>query len=163
MELFRGELSVRGHIGRKTVVVAFASVLALGACGSSAKQSEAPRVASANETPTSAPKPKVKKLPKTTTSKPAPTTVKVTTPPPTAPRVTAPPPTAPPATFPPQTAPPAPVANNCTPGYDPCLPPASDYDCAGGSGNGPSYTGYVTVTGPDIYDLDRDGDGSGCE
>lgn len=52
---------------------------------------------------------------------------------------------------------------NCTPGYDPCLPPASDYDCAGGSGNGPAYTGTVRVTGPDIYGLDRDGDGIGCE
>ena len=29
---------------------------------------------------------------------------------------------------------------NCTPGYSPCLPPASDYDCRGGSGNGPKYT-----------------------
>ena len=54
-------------------------------------------------------------------------------------------------------------ALNCTPGYDPCLPPASDYDCQGGSGNGPAYTGRVNVTGPDIYGLDRDGDGVGCE
>jgi hypothetical protein len=52
---------------------------------------------------------------------------------------------------------------NCTPGYSPCLPPASDYDCEGGSGNGPAYTGPVRVTGNDIYDLDRDGDGYGCE
>ena len=35
---------------------------------------------------------------------------------------------------------------NCTPGYSPCLTPASDYDCAGGSGNGPGYTGLVYVT-----------------
>lgn len=28
------------------------------------------------------------------------------------------------------------AVDNCTPGYDPCLPPASDYDCAGGSGVG---------------------------
>ena len=54
-------------------------------------------------------------------------------------------------------------ALNCTPGYDPCLPPAYDYDCQGGSGNGPAYTGRVNVTGPDIYGLDRDGDGVGCE
>ena len=54
-------------------------------------------------------------------------------------------------------------SQGCTPGYDPCLPPASDYDCLGGSGNGPAYTGYVRVTGPDIYDLDRDGDGYGCD
>ena len=33
----------------------------------------------------------------------------------------------------------------------------------GGSGNGPLYTGTVRVIGPDEYDLDRDGDGVGCE
>ncbi|MGH2747466.1 MAG: PASTA domain-containing protein [Actinomycetota bacterium] len=62
---------------------------------------------------------------------------------------------------------PEPVAEenspNCTPGYSPCLPPASDYDCAGGSGDGPKYTGRVTVTGSDPYGLDSDGDGVGCE
>lgn len=47
--------------------------------------------------------------------------------------------------------------------YNPCLPPASDYDCEGGSGNGPAYTGMVEVTGTDIYGLDADGDGIGCE
>jgi hypothetical protein len=37
-------------------------------------------------------------------------------------------------------------------------------DCAGGGGNGPRYvTGPVTVSGSDPYDLDRDGDGIGCE
>lgn len=51
----------------------------------------------------------------------------------------------------------------CTPGYKPCLPPASDYDCYGGSGNGPAYTGRVKVKGYDIYGLDSDGDGIGCE
>ena len=65
--------------------------------------------------------------------------------------------------------PPAPSVNTstsgsgCTPGYSPCLPPASDYDCSGGSGDGPEYTGYVTVTGSDPYGLDSDGDGAGCE
>ena len=53
--------------------------------------------------------------------------------------------------------------SSCTPGYSPCLPPASDYDCRGGSGNGPKYTGPVRVTGSDPYDLDRDGDGEACE
>lgn len=53
--------------------------------------------------------------------------------------------------------------SDCTPGYDPCLPPASDYDCRKGSGNGPAYTDRVYVTGPDIYGLDADGDGIGCE
>jgi hypothetical protein len=47
--------------------------------------------------------------------------------------------------------------------YNPCLAPASDYDCEGGSGDGPLYTGPVEVTGVDIYDLDRDNDGIGCE
>ena len=54
-------------------------------------------------------------------------------------------------------------SSNCTPGYTPCLPPAYDYDCKGGTGNGPEYTGRVRVTGPDPYDLDRDGDGVGCD
>lgn len=54
--------------------------------------------------------------------------------------------------------------NNCTPGYSPCLPFASDYDCAGGSGNGPKYVyGTVRVTGDDPYGLDADGDGYGCD
>jgi beta-lactam-binding protein with PASTA domain len=58
-------------------------------------------------------------------------------------------------------APPAP--QNCTPGYRPCLAPASDYDCGGGSGNGPEYAyGPVYVTGSDPYDLDADGDGVAC-
>jgi hypothetical protein len=52
---------------------------------------------------------------------------------------------------------------NCTPGYSPCLAPASDYDCAGGSGDGPAYTGFVRVTGSDPCDLDADGDGLACE
>jgi hypothetical protein len=57
----------------------------------------------------------------------------------------------------------APPSQNCTPGYRPCLPPASDYDCAGGSGNGPEYAyGTVYVTGSDPYDLDSDGDGVAC-
>jgi hypothetical protein len=55
-------------------------------------------------------------------------------------------------------------AEACTPGYDPCIPPGPDVDCAGGSGNGPRYVeGPVTVTGSDPYGLDRDGDGVGCE
>jgi resuscitation-promoting factor RpfB len=54
---------------------------------------------------------------------------------------------------------------SCDPNYSgACVPIASDVDCAGGSGNGPAYVqGPVTVIGSDIYDLDRDGDGIGCE
>lgn len=52
-------------------------------------------------------------------------------------------------------------AQNCD--YEPCLAPASDYDCAGGSGDGPAYTGPVRVIGSDPYGLDSDGDGWGCE
>jgi len=45
-----------------------------------------------------------------------------------------------------------------------CLDPyASDYDCEGGSGDGPEYTGTVTVVGEDHYDLDADSDRTGCE
>ena len=45
-----------------------------------------------------------------------------------------------------------------------CVPMASDVDCAGGSGNGPAYVrGPIYVVGPDVYGLDRDGDGVACE
>ncbi len=45
-----------------------------------------------------------------------------------------------------------------------CVPVARDVDCAGGSGNGPEYvSGPVTVVGEDVYGLDRDGDGVGCD
>ncbi|GEP34117.1 hypothetical protein NSZ01_18850 [Nocardioides szechwanensis] len=59
---------------------------------------------------------------------------------------------------------PPPPPSNCTSGYSPCLTPAYDYDCAGGSGDGPEFAyGPVYVTGSDPYDLDRDGDGVACE
>lgn len=49
-------------------------------------------------------------------------------------------------------------------GYDPCITPGDDVDCASGSGNGPRYVdGSVYVTGGDPYDLDRDRDGVACE
>jgi hypothetical protein len=41
--------------------------------------------------------------------------------------------------------------------------PGPDVDCAGGSGDGPRYVGTVKVPGADLYGLDRDGDGIGCE
>lgn len=54
---------------------------------------------------------------------------------------------------------------NCDPNYaGACLDPNSyDYDCVGGSGDGPDYTGTVRVVGDDHFDLDRDGDGIGCD
>ncbi|HEU4422043.1 MAG TPA: G5 domain-containing protein [Pilimelia sp.] len=53
----------------------------------------------------------------------------------------------------------------CDPNYSgACVPIASDVDCAGGSGNGPAYVaGPVRVIGRDIYGLDNDHDGIGCE
>lgn len=75
--------------------------------------------------------------------------------------VPAPPPPSP-APAPPA---PPPSAATCHPSYTgACLDPSvSDYDCVGGSGNGPGYTGTVRVVGPDVYRLDSDGDGYGCE
>ena len=60
---------------------------------------------------------------------------------------------------------PAPAASGCDSNYaGACVPIDSDVDCAGGSGNGPSYVaGPVSVVGSDIYDLDRDGDGIACD
>jgi len=57
-------------------------------------------------------------------------------------------------------------SEECDPNYEnpPCVPVASDVDCAGGKGNGPAYVqGPVVVIGTDIYGLDRDNDGMGCE
>ncbi|MFP3578726.1 hypothetical protein SB659_03960 [Arthrobacter sp. SIMBA_036] len=58
-----------------------------------------------------------------------------------------------------------PAQSGCDPNYSgACVPIASDVDCAGGKGNGPAYVrGPVTVIGRDIYGLDSDGDGIGCE
>ena len=69
---------------------------------------------------------------------------------------------APPAPAPIQ---PAAPAGSCDPNYEGgCVPIDSDVDCAGGSGNGPSYVqGPVYIVGTDIYGLDRNGDGVGCE
>ncbi|MEU8613571.1 G5 domain-containing protein [Actinoplanes sp. NPDC048791] len=54
---------------------------------------------------------------------------------------------------------------DCDPNYSGgCVPVDSDVDCAGGIGNGPSYVDEVVkVIGTDIYDLDRDNDGFGCD
>lgn len=63
-----------------------------------------------------------------------------------------------------ETAPPPVTTSQCDPNYSGCVPIASDVDCAGGNGNGPAYVkGPVRVIGRDIYKLDGDGDGIGCE
>jgi resuscitation-promoting factor RpfB len=56
-------------------------------------------------------------------------------------------------------------AGQCDPIYSgQCVPIASDVDCAGGKGNGPAHvSGSAYVVGADIYGLDREKDGVGCE
>jgi resuscitation-promoting factor RpfB len=52
----------------------------------------------------------------------------------------------------------------CDSNYSPCVPIASDVDCAGWSGDGPIYVkGPIRVIGKDIYRLDHDKDGIACE
>jgi hypothetical protein len=57
------------------------------------------------------------------------------------------------------------ASTECDPNYTgACLKPnVSDYDCEGGSGDGPYYTGEVTVVGEDHYGLDANNNGVGCE
>ena len=60
---------------------------------------------------------------------------------------------------------PRPVVSNCDPSYvGVCLKMGiGDYDCAGGSGNGPNYVaGPFRVVGPDHFGLDSDHNGIGC-
>lgn len=90
-----------------------------------------------------------------TTRRPSPTTTRATTPPTTA---------APTTTV--TSAPPP-----CNPNYSGCLNKPGDYDCIGQTGDpdwqpgdGPNFvSGPVTVTGSDVFDLDLDGNGIGCE
>jgi hypothetical protein len=64
---------------------------------------------------------------------------------------------------PPPTAAPAPACHASYQGG--CLGVGiGDYDCAGGSGDGPNYiTGPIYIVGYDEYGLDRDGNGVACE
>lgn len=57
------------------------------------------------------------------------------------------------------------LVGECDPHYEgACVPIADDVDCARGTGNGPAWVqGPVRVVGVDIYGLDRDGDGVGCD
>lgn len=92
--------------------------------------------------------------PAATTSRPSPTPKPTrSSPKPTPKRTTS----APRTTKPAQT-------RKCHPSYSGCVPIASDVDCAGGDGDGPAYVqGPIRVVGPDVYDLDRDGDGIACD
>ena len=58
-----------------------------------------------------------------------------------------------------------PGSANCDPNYEgACLDQSSpDYDCEGGTGDGPDYTGRVEIVGGDPHGLDRDGNGVACE
>jgi hypothetical protein len=63
-------------------------------------------------------------------------------------------------------APPAQQNSGCDPSYpDNCLPSnGGDWDCEGGSGNGPHYIrGPIRVLQPDPFRLNADKDGEGCE
>ena len=68
---------------------------------------------------------------------------------------------------PPAAPPPKETGEDCHPSYEgACLDPnASDYDCAGGSGDGPEYVeGPIRVVGSDPYELDTGGEpGVACE
>ncbi len=63
-------------------------------------------------------------------------------------------------------APEQPLEQECDPSYpDVCIPVgADDYDCLGGTGDGPNYIeGPLQVLPPDPHGLDPDGDGTACE
>jgi hypothetical protein len=58
----------------------------------------------------------------------------------------------------------APTTQNCNPNYSGCVPnDPVDVDCFGGAGDGPAFTAETRVIGSDVYGLDEDGDGVGCE
>jgi len=147
-----------------------------------ASDAESERTVSADGPRPTEPEPTTSTAPPTTaptTTTAAPTTTSTipptTAPPPptTAPPTTPTPTTAPPTTGPPETDPPTAISppdgrhdrsGACDPNYSGCVPVADDVDCRGGRGDGPEYVdGPVQVLGSDVYGLDRDGDGTGCE
>lgn len=157
-----------------SVVMGTWRALALGAVASVAVACAVPTEEAAT-TATAAPRAPLTLAPEPTTEAAPPPQLATSAPPAaisstttsTIPATTVPPTTAAPTTAappPPTIRPLVSVPANCDPNYTPCVPIDSDVDCAGGSGNGPSYVrGPVTVIGSDIYGLDRDGDGLGCE
>ena len=81
---------------------------------------------------------------------------------PPAPPAPAAPPAPPPVALPIARPEPRPPITNggCDPNYSGCVPIASRVDCAGQGGQGPLFVrGPLRVTGTDVYELDRDGDG----
>lgn len=144
------------------MMAAAALVLLLGACDGDNTDGKAGTALKADgvEAPTT-----TTEAPTTTTTAPPPTTTTTTAPPTTtttAARVTAT--TAKPATT--TTTKPK-ATSSCHTSYQgTCIPPdVSDADCAGGSGNGPYYVREknIRVVGPDVFGLDADHDGYGCE
>jgi outer membrane biosynthesis protein TonB len=108
-------------------------------------------VATATPEPTASPTP-------TPTPSPTPTPTPEPTPSPTS-RPT-------PKPTPRPTPKPAKATSNCHPSYKGvCLKDGiGDYDCAGGSGDGPNYVdGPFRVVGPDEFRLDSNHDGIACE
>jgi len=100
------------------------------------------------------------------TKRPTPEPTERPTPAPTPEPTPVPTPVPTPAPTPVPTPVPATPEPSCHPSYQGAclLIGAGDYDCAGGSGNGPNYIqGPVYVIGYDEFDLDRDGDGVACE
>jgi len=158
---------------RACTVLAVPLLVALGCAGPQpAAESVRPVSDASPATPTSSPPPSTSSIP-STTARPTPTAAPTPT---SAPKPAPPPAPKPPADPAPTTtrpaaptAEPAPQAeeqpSGCNDNYDPCVPDdPTDVDCAGGSGNGPSYVeGPVQVIGDDVYGLDRDGNGEGCE
>ncbi len=148
-----------------------------GSDSSAATEPETPPSAGAATTTTAAPTAVVTEPEPPTTAPPTtlpPSTEAATTAAPTTTRAptTKPPSTKPPTTKPPTTKAPTttapgvkPLVGACDPNYaGACVPIDSDVDCASGTGDGPSYVrGPVEVVGRDVYGLDRDGDGTGCE
>jgi hypothetical protein len=153
------------------ITVAAAGIVFLAACAPTAGSGHSgpaeitvPSIEATTAAPTTAPP--TTTAPVTTTATPAPsTTVAPTTPAPKPVPKPAPKPVPRPAPKPAPTPPPT-APSTCDPNYaGQCLKDGiGDYDCAGGSGNGPNYVhGTVRVIGGDPFGLDRDGDGIGCD
>jgi outer membrane biosynthesis protein TonB len=151
------------------VVIPFSAAAASVGSGDSgpARVPQASATADPTDAPTQRPTPEVTEVrTPEPTERPTPVPTPIPTPVPTA--VPTPVPTPVPTAVPTPVPTPVPTAPPppCHTSYvGACLTPGvSDYDCAGGSGDGPYYVaGPIQVVGHDEYDLDRDGDGIACE